>query len=98
MLSIQDRHVAEITFNPETETYRGLVSLTYSFHDDPDLQCRANLWAEAQKPRRARYAFVEAALCEAASDALLQRFAELEEGPTNIFAIPAPVFAVRRAA
>lgn len=87
MLIIRFRHLTELRFDAETQTYSGTVTLGYSFPDDPDLTHRATLSASANRAYRARYSWIESAVMDAATRKLMERFAEIDSGPENIFVI-----------
>lgn len=86
MLIIRFRHLTELRFDAETQTYSGTVTLGYSFPDDPDLTHRASLRASAHRAHKARYSWIESAVLDAATRKLMERFAEIDSGPDNIFA------------
>lgn len=86
MLIIRFRHLTELRFDAETETYFGTVTIGYSFPDDAQITHRAMLSASAAKARHARYSWVESAILDCGVRKLMDRFAELEQLPVNIFA------------
>ena len=86
MLIIRFRHLTELRFDADTQTYSGTVTLGYSFPDDPGLTHRATLSACANRAYRARYSWIESAVLDAATRRLMERFAEIDSGPDNIFA------------
>jgi hypothetical protein len=86
MLIIRFRHLTELRFDADTQTYSGTVTLGYSFPDDPDLTHRATLSASAHRAHKARYSWIESAVLDAATRRLMERFAEIDSGPDNIFA------------
>lgn len=99
MLHIHERRLYGLTFQAETETYSGTVTIGYSFADDPDHTHRANIAASAAKPRQARYSWIEQAILDAASQSLINHFARvLQSVPDNIFAADKPFPPPARAA
>lgn len=99
MLIIRFRHLTDLRFDAEAETYAGTATIGYSFADDPGITHRATLAATASKARQARYSWVESALLDCAVRKLMDRFAEIEDWPVNIFADEiAPVRTTIRAA
>lgn len=86
MLIVRFRHLTELRFDADQETYSGTVTIGYSFPDDPQITHRATVSANAAKARQARYSWIEAAVLDSAVRKLMDRFAELEFLPVNIFA------------
>lgn len=93
MLIIRFRHLTELRFDATTQIYSGTVTIGYSFPDDPDLTHRASLSASANKAHKARYSWIESAVLDAASRRLMDRFAEIDSGPDNIFAVESKTIA-----
>ncbi len=92
MLIIRFRHLTDLSFDAEQGVYRGRATIGYSFADDPEITHRATLHGSAEKARQARYSWVEQAVLDAATRRLIERFAELDAAPDNIFApVAAPV-------
>lgn len=90
MLIIRFRHLTELRFDAEIESYTGTATIGYSFPDDPGITHRATIGATAARARQARYSWVESAILDAATKKLMDRFAELDDAPANIFAEERP--------
>lgn len=88
MLIIRFRHLSDLSYDAEKGAYHGRATIGYSFADDPDITHRATLHASTEKARQARFSWVEQAVLDAATRKLIERFAELDEAPENIFALP----------